>query len=107
MEIGNSRVFGDFEHIKIEYGGGEMTLRFKEFNQSIKLFKDVQQYGDDCVVVSNTTWNGHWVTIRHGEAAYFMMVYAGWLVAIATPLRHVFCGNTSVVLNISNREGID
>ena len=34
-----------FEHVSIEYEGGSMTLRFREYNQTIKLFKNVDAHG--------------------------------------------------------------
>ena len=41
------------EHISIEYEGGEMTLRFREYNQTLKLFKKVDHDGEHNVVVSS------------------------------------------------------
>jgi hypothetical protein len=34
-----------FEHITIEYEGGDMTLRFREYSQNLKLYKNVDAYG--------------------------------------------------------------
>jgi hypothetical protein len=43
-----------FEHIIFAYEGGDMTLRFREYNQNLKLFKKVDAYSEHNVVVSSS-----------------------------------------------------
>ena len=44
------------EHVAIEYEGGSMTLRFREYTHKFKLFKHVDGYGQHNVVVSSSAW---------------------------------------------------
>ena len=52
----NSNCIKDFEHIHIIYEGGEVTLKYREYQQTLKLFKQVGHYGEGRVVTSNSTW---------------------------------------------------
>ena len=45
-----------FEHITVEYEGSDMTLRLREYSQTLKLFKKVDAYGEHNVVVSSSAW---------------------------------------------------
>ena len=61
-----------FEHIHIEYEGGAVTLRFREYKQTLNLFKKEEQNGETRVVVSSSSWYEYETTIRHGDSAYFV-----------------------------------
>ncbi len=44
------------EDITIDYMGGELSLHFKEYSQTLKLTKDWESYGEDRVVVRSSAW---------------------------------------------------
>jgi hypothetical protein len=95
------------EHIHIEYEGGAVTLRFREYKQTLKLFKKEQHYGETRVVVSSSGWYEYETTIRQGDSAYFCMLCTGALLEIPKPQRANDYGDECVVLRISNMEGED
>ncbi len=97
----------DFEHINIEYEGGEFTLRFREYQQTLKMFKTNDTYGDDWVVLSSSAWYEREFTIQRGGHEYFLMLCNGSLLGIPKPLRDNHYGDECVVVRISNREGMD
>jgi hypothetical protein len=97
----------DFEHINIEYEGGEITLRFREYQQTLKLFKKVDHYGEDRVVLSSSGWYEREYTIKRGGYDYFLMLCNGSLICIPKPLRDNDHGDECVVVKISNNEGMD
>ena len=103
----------DFEHINIEYEGGEITLRFREYQQTLKLFKKVGHFvedrhcGEDRVVLSSSSWYEREYTIKRGGFDYFLMLCNGPLICIPKPLRDNDHGDECVVVNISNNEGMD
>jgi hypothetical protein len=95
------------EHVHIEYEGGSVTLRFREYNQTIKLFKKEEEYGETRVVVSSSSWYEYETTIRSGDSAYFCMISNGAMLHIPKPRRENDYGDECVVLKISNLEGED
>jgi hypothetical protein len=95
------------EHVHVEYEGGAVTLRFREYKQTLKLFKKEEQYGETRVVVSSSSWYEYETTIRHGESSYFCMLCNGSLLQIPKPKRDNDYGDECVVLKISNMEGED
>ena len=92
------------EHIAIEYEGGDVTLRFREYSQTIQLFRKVERYGENNVVISSSGWFEHEHTVPRGEHRYFCMFCTGVLMPIGTP-----CGaneyGDKCVIKISNTEG--
>ena len=56
------------EHIAIEYEGGYVTLRFREYSQTIQLFKVVERYGENNVVISSSGWFEYEHTIKRYES---------------------------------------
>jgi hypothetical protein len=97
----------DFEHINIEYEGGRLNLRFKEYKQTLTLFKKVQHYGGKRVVVSSSAWYEREITIAQNEHRYFCMLCNGSLLKIDKPRRDNEYGDECVILKISNLEGVD
>jgi hypothetical protein len=95
------------DHVSIEYEGGSLTLRFREYNQTLQLFKKVEQYGEENVVVSSSGWFEHESTIARGKHLYFCMLATGVLMPIDTPRRDNEYGDECVVVKISNKEGED
>ena len=95
------------EHVHIEYEGGAVTLRFKEYKQTLNLFKKEIVYGEKRVVVSSSSWYEYETTIRVGESAYFCMISNGSLLQIPKPKRDNDYGDECVVLKISNMENED
>jgi hypothetical protein len=98
-------VKNSWEHIALEYEGGEMVLRFREHKQVLKIFKRVERYGENKVVVSSSGWYEHQVTIERGETQFFCMLTSGALLRIGPPRYDNQYGDDSVVLKITNLEG--
>ncbi len=94
-------------HIAIEYEGEDVTLRFREYNQTIKMFKEVERYGENKVVISSSGWFEHEHTVPRGEHRYFCMLCTGVLMPIGTPRGANEYGDECVVVKISNTEGED
>ena len=95
------------EHIALEYEGGDVTIRFREYNQTIQLFKKVERYGENNVVISSSGWFEHEHTVPRGEHLYFCMLSTGVLMPIEAPRRANEYGDECVVVKISNKEGED
>jgi hypothetical protein len=95
------------EHVHIEYEGGAVTLRFKEYKQTLNLFKKEIVYGEKRVVVSSSSWFEKEISIRQGECAYFCMLCNGSMLQIPKPSRENDYGDECVVLKISNNEDED
>ncbi len=96
-----------WEHVAIEYEGGYVTLRFREYNQTIQLFKKVERYGENNVVISSSGWFEHEHTVPRGEHRYFCMLRTGVLMPIGAPRCESEYGDDCVVVKISNKEGED
>ncbi len=96
-----------WEHIAIEYEGGEVVLRFREFRQTLKLFKKVERYGENKVVVSSSGWYESEQVVERDVPKFFLMMRSGAMLCIGTPRCDNEYGDDSVVLKIVNREGED
>ena len=96
-----------WEHIAIEYEGGEIVLRFREYRQTLKLFKKVERYGENKVVVSSSGWYESEQAVERGVPKYFLMMKTGALLCILAPRCDNEYGDECVVLKISNNEGED
>jgi hypothetical protein len=66
-----------FEHVSIEYEGGSMTLRFREYNQTVRRFKNIDAHGDHTVVVSSSGWFEMEQTIKRHDYRYYVMLDSG------------------------------
>ena len=95
------------EHIAIEYEGGYITLRFREFSQTLQLFKVVEKYGENNVVISSSGWFEHEHTVPRGEHRFFCMLRTGVLMPIGAPRCESEYGDNIVLIKISNKEGED
>ena len=91
----------------MEYEGGSVTLRFRECQQTLKLFKKEEHYGETRVVVSSSGWYEYETTIKQGDSTYFCILCNGALLQIPRPKRDNDYGDECVVLRISNTEGED
>jgi hypothetical protein len=60
-----------FAHITIKYEGGDMILRFREYSQTLKWYKNVDAYGEHNVVVSSSAWFEMEQTIQRYEYRFF------------------------------------
>jgi hypothetical protein len=96
-----------WEHVAIEYEGGEVTLRFREYNQTLKLFKNVELYGESKVVISSSGWFEHENTVERGEHQYLCMLSTGVLLVIGSPRGATVYGDECVIVKISNMESVD
>ena len=94
----------NFEHISIEYEGGSITLRFREYNQTLQLFKKVDAYGDHHVVVSSSGWFEMEQTIKRGDYKYFVMLCNGELINIDDPTRDNEFNDECCIVKISNAD---
>ena len=96
---------GDFEHVSIEYQGGSLTIRFREYNQTIKLFKRVEDNGVGSVVVSSSGWfDMTEQTIKRHEHRYFVMLDSGRFLNIDEPSRDREFNDECCIVKISNLE---
>ena len=96
-----------WEHIAIEYDGGDVVLRFREYHQVLKFLKVVERYGENKVVVSSSSWYEKEETVTRGEIKYFLMLCSGSLLCIGPPRCDNEYGDECVVLKISNVEGAE
>jgi hypothetical protein len=94
-----------WEHIALEYDGGDMVLRFREYAQILKIFKLVERYGENKVAISSNGWYEHVELISRGETVFFCMLKSGSLLRIGPPRCDNEYGDESVILKITNREG--
>ena len=93
-----------FEHVSIDYQGGAITIRFREYNQTIKLFKREEEHGDHTVVVSSSGWFETEQTIKRYESRSYVMLDSGRLLNIADPSRDRDFDDECCVVKISNLE---
>ena len=95
---------GNFEHVSVEYGGGAITLRFREYNQTIRLFKRVEDHGDHTVVVSSSGWVEMEQTIKRYESRSYVMLDSGRFLNIDEPSRDREFDDECCIIKISNLE---
>ena len=94
----------NYEHISIEYEGGDMTLRFREYQQTLKLSKNVDAYGDHNVVVSSSAWVEMEQTIKRFEYRYYVMLSNGQFMNIDNPTRDNEFNDECCIVKISNAD---
>jgi hypothetical protein len=93
-----------FEHVNIDYQGGSMTLRFREYNQTLRLFKNIDAHGNDKVVVSSSGWFEMEQTIKRHESRYYVMLDSGRFLNIDEPTRDREFNDECCIVKISNVE---
>ena len=81
-----------------------MTLRFREYNQTIKLFKNVEDHGEGSVVVSSSGWFEMEQTIKRHEYRYYVMLDSGRFLNIDEPSRDREFNDECCIVKISNLE---
>lgn len=95
-------------HISIEYYGGDVITRYTEYHQRLRLFKKVEAYGNDKLVVCSSAWFEYELTIKNQESQYFVMLSNGQLMHIGFIDENVnidkVYGDECVILKISNFE---
>jgi hypothetical protein len=94
----------NFEHVSVEYGGGARTLRFREYNQTIKLFKRVEDHGDHTVVVSSSGWVEMEQTSKRYESRSYVMLDSGRFLNIDEPSRDREFDDECCIVKISKLE---
>ena len=98
----------NFEHISIEYEGGDMTMRFREYHQTLKLFKKVDEYGENNVVVSSSAWEGFMEqTIKRHEYRYYVMLSNGQFMNIDDPTSDKEFNDECCIVKISNHDYVN
>ncbi len=60
-------------------------MRFREYNQTLTLFKKVEFDGENKVVISSSGWFEHENTVERGEHQYLCMLSTGVLLVIGAP----------------------
>jgi hypothetical protein len=93
-----------FEHITIEYEGGDMTLRFREYHQTLKLYKNVDAYGEHNVVVSSSAWFAMEQIIKRYEYRFFVMLSNGEFMNIDDPTRDNEFNDECCIIKITNKD---
>ena len=93
-----------FEHVCIEHEGGSMTLRFREYSQTIKLFKKVDAYGDHNGVVSSSARLEMEQTIKRRDSRYYLMLGNGEFMNIDDPTRDNEFHEECCIVKISNAD---
>ena len=94
----------NFEHISIVYEGGDMTLRFREYHQNLKLCTNVDDYGEHNVVVSSSAWVEMEQTIKRYEYRYYVMLSNGEFMNIDDPIRDNEFNDECCIVKISNAD---
>ena len=98
-------------HISIEYWCGEVITRYSEYQQTLRLFKKDNTYGNDKLVVCSSAWYEMEFTIKNRESAYYIMRSNGELILIEMPNKNVDIdkayGEECVILKISNFENLN
>ena len=95
---------GNFEDVSVDHGGGAITLRFREDNQTIRLFKRVEHHGDHTVVVSSSGWVEMEQTIKRYESRSYVMLDSGRFLNIEEPSRDREFDDECCIIKISNLE---
>ncbi len=91
------------EHIHIIYEGGEVTMQYREYKQTLKLFKTVSAYGEARVVVSSSGWFEYEHTVKRYESECCCMLSQGEFILIAKPERDNEFGDECVIVRIANK----
>ena len=81
-----------------------MTIRFREYNQTIKLFKHVKDHGEGSVVVSSSGWFEMEQTIKRHESRFYVMLDSGRFLNIDEPTRDREFNDECCIVKISNLE---
>ena len=84
--------------------GGALTIRFKEYHHTLKLFKKIEHYGDGNVVVSSSAWHEMEQTIKRREHRYFAMLSNGEFMNIEPPTRESEYGDECVIVKKMNKD---
>ena len=90
-------------HIHIIYEGGEVTMKYREYHQTLKLFKKVDHYGEGKVVISSSAWFEYEHTVKRYESEYLCMLCNGELVRIERPTRDNDYGDECAIVRITNK----
>ena len=89
-------------YIYIIYEGGEVTLKYREYHQTLKLFKKFDHYSEEKVVVSSSSWYEYEKTIKRNECEYFCILCNGEFTLITRPLRDNEYGDECVSVKSTN-----
>ena len=63
----NLNCIQDFEHIHIIYEGSDVTMKYREYYQTLNLCKHIEAYGDARVVVASSAWFEYEHTVKRSE----------------------------------------
>ena len=90
-----------------EHSGGDMTMRFREYHQTLKLFKKVDEYGENNVVVSSSAWFEMEQTIKRYEYRYYVMLSNGQFLSIDDPTSDREFNDECCIIKISNHDYVN
>ena len=93
-----------FEHIAIAYEGGDMTIRIREYHQTLKLLKKVDAYSEHYVLLSSSAWVEMEQSIERYEYRYYVMLSNGQVLNIDEPTRDHEFNDECCIAKISNAE---
>ena len=93
-----------FEHIHIIYEGGDVTMKYREYYQTLKLFKKVEAYCDARVVVSSSALFEHEHIIKRDESEYCCMLCNWEFILMAKPDRDNDYGDKCVIVRSTDKQ---
>ncbi len=79
-------------------------MHYREYHQTLKLFKKVSAYGEARVVVSSSAWFEFEHTVKRYESEYFCMLSNGEFILIGKPTRDNEFGDECVIVRITNKD---
>ena len=79
-------------------------MKYREYHQTLKIFKKVGHYGEDKVVISSSAWFEYEQTVKRNESEYFCMLWNGEFLMIARPARDNEYGDECVIVRITNKD---
>ena len=70
-------------HIHIVYCGGSCVSKYREYNQTLKLFQ--RDYSKHYLMVTSSDWTDYGGTIKYQESKYYCMISNGCFIRIPKP----------------------
>ena len=93
--------YGPDYHIHIVYCGGCCISKYREYNQTLKLFEcdDSKNY----LIISSSDWTDYNDSIKYQESKYYLMLPNGCFISIPRPKNlDTEYGEECVIVKITN-----
>ena len=88
-------------HIHIVYCGGSCVSKYREYNQTLKLFEC--DYSKNYLIVSSSDWVDYNDTIKYSESKYYCMISNGSFINVPKPKNlNKEYGDECVIVKITN-----